>query len=537
MKHYNTIIKTIQGDITKVDFVTSIVNAANNSLLGGGGVDGAIHRAAGRGLLEECRSLNGCRTGEAKITGAYRLPCEYVIHTVGPIWYGGNRNEADLLSKCYRNSLQLAMEKGIRSIAFPSISTGAYSFPLEQAAGIAVHTVLDFVESHPDAMDEIVWVLFDNRTKEAYDRALANAEDDLKFGKNVSEPELEITIADPESASNLDADMKKGNLINRAKNRLINTIDQNDDGSVDFKDVAMVADNVSSAAKKMASSFQGSVIQGSNQIGNWMNQAMLEAERNALRPVFPDDLGGTEFVMPPLIRVADIDKKHAESEVCKGSIGYMSEHSGMKVANVFADCIERFGIELYPNKTSEVYYVNPSDRDHYIALDEYFDYLRIARVNELQKIAQDLGAKYFKVTYLEEKKTLSSHSLKAQEKGIFKKSGNMNASIDHSDSEKTYSKSEVAAEMYFVGHDPIEPKLVYFQNNQTVRNLIDLRMADNTMTSQKIMINCSNTSGIKTKDAIKIDAALKSMKCSGNTTMVSEAQSEERRVFMYEIEF
>lgn len=250
MKHYNTIIKTIQGDITKVDFVTSIVNAANNSLLGGGGVDGAIHRAAGRGLLEECRSLNGCRTGEAKITGAYRLPCEYVIHTVGPIWYGGNRNEADLLSKCYRNSLQLAMEKGIRSIAFPSISTGAYSFPLEQAAGIAVHTVLDFVESHPDAMDEIVWVLFDNRTKEAYDRALANAEDDLKFGKNVSEPELEITIADPESASNLDADMKKGNLINRAKNRLINTIDQNDDGSVDFKDVAMVADNVSSAAKK-----------------------------------------------------------------------------------------------------------------------------------------------------------------------------------------------------------------------------------------------------------------------------------------------
>ena len=299
MKHYNTIIRTIQGDITKVDFVTSIVNAANNSLLGGGGVDGAIHRAAGRGLLEECRSLNGCRTGEAKITGAYRLPCEYVIHTVGPIWYGGNRNEADLLSKCYRNSLQLAMEKGIRSIAFPSISTGAYSFPLEQAAGIAVHTVLDFVESHPDAMDEIVWVLFDNRTKEAYDCALVNAEDDLKFGTNVSEPELEINIADPEPASNLDADMKKGNLINRAKNRIINTIDQNDDGSVDFKDVAMVADNVSSAAKKMASSFQGSVIQGSNQIGNWMNQAMLEAERNALRPVFPDDLGGTEFVMPP----------------------------------------------------------------------------------------------------------------------------------------------------------------------------------------------------------------------------------------------
>ena len=175
MKQNNTIIRTIQGDITKVDFVTAIVNAANNSLLGGGGVDGAIHRAAGRELLEECRTLHGCRTGEAKITGAYRLPCEYVIHTVGPIWYGGSHGEAELLSNCYKNSLALAMEKGIRSIAFPSISTGVYSYPLHQAAAIAVKTVMEFVAVHPDAMDEIVWVLFDSRTKEAYDRALKNA--------------------------------------------------------------------------------------------------------------------------------------------------------------------------------------------------------------------------------------------------------------------------------------------------------------------------------------------------------------------------
>lgn len=164
-----TIIRTELGDITARHYADAIVNAANESLLGGGGVDGAIHRAAGPELLAECRTLNGCKTGQAKITKAYRLPCDYVIHTVGPVWHGGKHGEAELLAGCYRHSLEIAMEHGIRTVAFPSISTGVYSYPVQQAAGIAVQTVRKVVEEHPDAFDEILWVLFDERTKLLYD--------------------------------------------------------------------------------------------------------------------------------------------------------------------------------------------------------------------------------------------------------------------------------------------------------------------------------------------------------------------------------
>lgn len=162
-------IQTVQGDITVQKDVEAIVNAANTSLLGGGGVDGAIHRAAGPELLEECRTLYGCNTGEAKITKGYKLPCKYVIHTVGPIYRGGNYNEAELLKNAYWNSLQLAVDHGIRTIAFPSISTGVYRYPLKEAAEIAVNTVTEFYKEHVDDLDYVRFVLFNARTRKVYD--------------------------------------------------------------------------------------------------------------------------------------------------------------------------------------------------------------------------------------------------------------------------------------------------------------------------------------------------------------------------------
>jgi len=165
-------LKILEGDITKQE-VDAIVNAANTSLLGGGGVDGAIHRAAGPELLEETRKIGGCPTGEARVSKGYRLPAKWVIHTVGPIWAGGHRNEEKLLSGCYRNCFKAAVGLGVKTIAFPSISTGAYGFPLDRATEIALKETKEFLETN-ETLETVVFVCFGERVLRTYKDAFAS---------------------------------------------------------------------------------------------------------------------------------------------------------------------------------------------------------------------------------------------------------------------------------------------------------------------------------------------------------------------------
>ena len=173
MKIGHTIVETAKGNIVTMEF-DAIVNAANSSLLGGGGVDGAIHRAAGPDLVHECRLLGGCKTGQAKVTKGYRLPAGHIIHTVGPVWRGGDNGEPDQLANCYRESLSRAAEIGARTIGFPAISTGIFKYPLDKAAETAVSTIGAFVKASPESFDRITLVCFDDAALAAFDTALEN---------------------------------------------------------------------------------------------------------------------------------------------------------------------------------------------------------------------------------------------------------------------------------------------------------------------------------------------------------------------------
>ena len=330
--------------------------------------------------------------------------------------------------------------------------------------------------------------------------------------------ELEIIAEEPK---------KNGNLFwKKAKQSIVNAVDQNNDGTFDMKDISILAGTIGNAAMSTATAVMATAEEKSR-----------EMERKLLQPIFAEDLDNADFLLSKLIRITDIDKKRSESAVCNGSIGFMSTHKDFPFVNIFKDKVDYFGLTFYPDADCELYYVDPCDRDRYIALDEYFSYLKIARISELQKIAQDLGAKHFCVTYKEQKTTFSGNAVKA--KGSFKKIGDSaSTEAEHELKLTEASTVEVAAEMDCPGHPPVKPRLHYLQRDPSIENLIALRMDETSpIFHHRLTLNFSHTSGIKEKDAVKIDAALKAMKIAGNTTVTSEVRNESRRFFEYEIDF
>ena len=312
-------------------------------------------------------------------------------------------------------------------------------------------------------------------------------------------------------------------FFGKAKETIVRTTDQNDDGKFDKEDISAIADTVSASVKNSAQAIRESAEEKSRQ---------LELKR--LQPIFAETIESADFLMPKFIRITERDKKYSNSEVCQGSIGYFSEHKGLRMVNIFSDSLEPFALSFYPDKGSEFYYVDPTDRDRYISLEDYFGYLKIERINELQLIAQSLGAKHFKVTYKEEQSSVSQKKAN----GNIKIAGNANSSIEHSYSDQKYSTVEIAAESEYPGHEPVMPQLKYMQKDPSIKALVAMRMdTSSPLSHQKFMLKMSNSSGIKESDAVKIDAVIKGMKLSGNTSITNEAKNESRRYLEYEIDF
>lgn len=315
-------------------------------------------------------------------------------------------------------------------------------------------------------------------------------------------------------------------FFGKAKVGFIKAVDQNNDGTLDMEDISAIADTIGQAARNTASAVKANA-----------EERTRELDRKTLQPFFEEDLINTDFLLSKLIRITTIDKKRAESEVCQGSIGFISNQKDLRIVNIFRDKIDSFGLSFYPDPECELYYVDPSDRNKYIALDDYFSYLKVARITELQTIAQQLGAKHFRVTYKEQKTTFSSNTTKA--KANAKVPGSPSSfDTEHALSSTAVSTVEVAAEMDCPGHSPTMPTLNYLLREPSIENLIKLRMDETSpLTHQKFTLQLSNSSGMKEKDAVKIDAVMKAMKISGNTTVANEVRNESRRFFEYEIDF
>ncbi|MBQ6076176.1 MAG: hypothetical protein IJK86_08535 [Lachnospiraceae bacterium] len=331
-----------------------------------------------------------------------------------------------------------------------------------------------------------------------------------KLGKSISEK----ARSGLETAK--DVSVRAKDAVAASAGSFIQSIDQTGDGRFDREDLAEIK----------------------RQIQEKDRQAKLKRDLEALNPIFVKDLTDGDFFLSKMIRVAEMDKKHMASSACAGAIGHETLVKDLRIVTIYPDQSDVWGLQYYPDMNQDFYYVNPVDPSQYVAIDYFFDFLRQARVGELQRIAQDLGARFFKVTIKERKKTL--YKKKVSEKlsvrsGLF----NGKADADHSVSANDLSDGEIAAQSSFEGHAPVRPNLVYYKNEPQIQSLIEMRLGntENNLTEQHLSLKCTHSSGITENVAARIDAAFSMMKVTGNTTFSSEAQNEVRQIFEYDIVF
>ena len=314
--------------------------------------------------------------------------------------------------------------------------------------------------------------------------------------------------------------------INDTKSKVVKAVD---DAELD-KRAKELSDAAGDKAKELGDAASETAHDVAIKMDEWKRQWNLKR----LKPIFSEDLNGMQYSR--LVRIVERDKKF-DIEVCRGSIGYWATCKGERWVNIFKDSVNKFGLNFYPYEDVDFYYVDPTNMNNYIVLDEYFDRLKQARVNELQKIAQDLGAKKFRITYMREKSSLIKKKWNGKADGKTKDVDGT-ASIDVDKLSKQYDKVEIEAENSFPGHEPVEPRVRYLKYDQNVQNLIEMRMdTKGPINHQTLSIKLSSTSGLKEKDAAKLDMILKSLKMDGNTTVLSEVQNEEKSILYYEVDF
>lgn len=315
-------------------------------------------------------------------------------------------------------------------------------------------------------------------------------------------------------------------FLSKTKESVSKIVDQNDDGTFDSKDVSLVLDKLKETAKNTYDTMKSN-----------LDQNQQKKDIKNLKPVFLSDISNPGFLeSKKLVRVTTVDKKRADSKVCQGSIGHIDSYDGLEVLNIYRENLKYFDLSFFPNSNAELYYVDPTERNRYIDLENYFAQLKNERISELERIAFDLGAKHFRVIYKEQ--SITSSKSKVEFKSNTKAIKNV-GSIDIAKGEASdkFCSIEIAAQSDFIGHEPKEPVLRYLRHEPHILNLIELRMNEAPITHKKMEIKLIESSGIKMNDAYKIDAAIKAMKFEYRKSIVREVNQESQRTFEYEIDF